>query len=573
MLRKNMKKGLVCLMTGTMLASSLAGCGKTAETGKNVASTEESGVPEITIFKTDNPSIDTTWASVKDSPVVKQIEEKCGIKLNVMGADKDKLQVVMAAGEIPGDIIFVTSKEDVQNLIKGQHILPLDDLVEEYGKDIKEVESRLAISRDYYSNGTGQLYTLPSNVGLEGHEYGIYHSIYRLRWDWYTELGYPEIKNTDDLIEVWSQMQQNHPTTEDGKPVYAISNCNDSLEYYSWTAYANTYGIAESGNVLFDMHNVTDMYPKFSENSEYWEAMKFYNKVNRAGLLDPDSFTQTYDDFVAKINNGQVMGPTASWLVMPFNTAQYNKENTSIAGIEAIPVEGTSVHTNVDLKFGFDGQLMCINKKSKNPEKAMELLNYLFSYEGSRLIKSGVKGEHWDIIDGVAQFTPEMTEIIKKGGEEYQNTGVGFFEHLAGYGHGVIDPEDGEPMQLLQGQVALKNQNLPVDEDFNKHFGCEYPYQAFENEIKKGTIKDYSDYEYEWRMTIDLVPDEINMIDAKIEDIARKATPKLMLAKDDVEFEAVKAQVIEDVYDAGYETSLAWWMPQLEVAFEKIEQY
>lgn len=576
MFKKNyaLKRGISILTLGAMLFSGIVGCGSNGDGNIQADKPAEDNTPvEITIFKTDNPSIETTWASVKDSPVVKQIEEKCNVKLNMVGGDHDKLQVMMASGEIPGDIIFVTSKEDVQNLIKGQHIVPLDDLVANNAPDIQNVESRIQISKDYYSNGTGQLYTLPSNVGLEGHEYMIYHSIYRVRWDWYKELGYPEIKNTDDLVEVLSQMQQNHPTTDDGKPVYAVSCNSDGFGYYCWSAYASTYGIGESGNVLFDTHDESDIYPKFSEDSPYWDAMEYYYKINQAGLFDPDAFTQTYDDFAAKVNAGQVMAPEASWLVLPFNQAEYAKDNTSIAGILAIPVEGTTVHTNVDLKFGFDAQLMCINKKSENPEKAMEVLNYMFSYEGSRLIKSGVKGEHWDIVDGVAQYTPEMSELLKKGGDELQNTGVNFFEHFAGYSHGVIDPEDGEPMQLQQGQVALKAQNLPVDDDFNAYYNCEYPYQAFENKINEGTIQDFSDYNYEWRMVIDIVPDDIKMIDAKIDDIVNKAAPKLVLAKDDAEFDSVKAQMIEDIYNAGYETSLDWWIPALQKSFEEIEKY
>ncbi|MBS4828870.1 MAG: hypothetical protein KH128_07320 [Firmicutes bacterium] len=203
----------------------------------------------------------------------------------------------------------------------------------------------------------------------------------------------------------------------------------------------------------------------------------------------------------------------------------------------------------------------------------MEVLNYLFSYEGSRLLRSGVKGVHWDVIDGVAQFTPEMNEILKKGGEELQKTGVDFFEQMSGYGQGVVNPEDGEPIKLQQGQVALKSQNLPVDDDFNEYYNCDYPYQAFENKIKEGKIKDFSDYDYEWRMVIDIEPEEIKMISAKIDDIVNKGQPKLILAKDDAEFESVKAQMIEDIYDAGYETYMEWWKPQMEGAFEKIGKY
>lgn len=571
--KEALKKGICILTMGAMMLSGAAGCGSENADSQPDGTAGAQETAEITIFKANNPSIDTTWATVKDSPVVKQIEEKCGVKLNVVGGDHDKLQVTMASGEIPGDIIFVESKDDVQNLIKGNHIMPLDELVAEYGPDIQEVESRIQISKDYYSNGTGQLYTLPSNVGNEGHEYMIYHSIFRTRWDWYKEMGYPEVKNTDDMLDVLSQMQKEHPETEDGKKVYGISCSSDTVNYYTWGAYSSTFGIGEGGGFLFDIHDVSNMYPKFSEDSRFWEAMKYYYEANQRGLFDPDAFTQTFDDFTAKINAGQVMSPTASWLVTPFNQAEYTKDSSSIVGIEAIPVDGTTVHTNINYKFGFDGQLMCINRKSEHPEKAMEVLNYLFSYEGSRLLRSGVKGIHWDVIDGVAQFTPEMNEILKKGGEELQKTGVDFFEQMSGYGQGVVNPEDGEPIKLQQGQVALKSQNLPVDDDFNEYYNCDYPYQAFENKIKEGKIKDFSDYDYEWRMVIDIEPEEIKMISAKIDDIVNKGQPKLILAKDDAEFESVKAQMIEDIYDAGYETYMEWWKPQMEGAFEKIGKY
>ena len=567
------RKGICILMMGTILLAGLSGCGSKTAVEQEAEVKEEVQVPEITIFKANNPSLDTTWALVKDSPVVKQIEEKCGVKLNVAGGDHDKLQVTMASGEIPGDIIFVESKDDVQNLIKGNHIMALDDLVAEYGADIQEMESRIRISKDYYSNGTGDLYTLPSNVGNEGHEYMIYHSVFRTRWDWYKEMGYPEVNNTDDMLEVLSQMQQAHPETEDGKKVYGISCSSDTTNYYTWGAYSSTFGLGEGGGFLFDIHDVTDMNPKFAKDSRFWEAMRYYYKANQLGLFDPDAFTQTYDDFTAKINAGQIMSPTASWLVTPFNQAAYAKDSAGITGIEAIPVDGTTVHTNISYKFGFEGQLMCINKKSEHPQKAMEVLNYLFSHEGSRLLRSGVKGVHWDVIDGVAQFTPEMNETLKKGGEELQKTGVDFFEQMSGYGQGVVHPEDGEPIKLQQGQIALKSQNLPVDDDFNQYYNCDYPYQAFDNKIKEGKIKDFSDYDYEWRMVIDIEPEEIKMISAKIDDIVNKGQPKLILAKDDAEFESVKAQMIEDLDNAGYETYMEWRRPQIEGAFEKIGQY
>ena len=103
MFKKNyaLKRGISILTLGAMLFSGMIGCGNKAEGDPQTDKPAESNTPvEITIFKTDNPSIETTWASVKNSPVVKQIEEKCNVKLNMVGGDHDKLQVMMASGEI-----------------------------------------------------------------------------------------------------------------------------------------------------------------------------------------------------------------------------------------------------------------------------------------------------------------------------------------------------------------------------------------------------------------------------------------------------------------------------------------
>ena len=44
-----------------------------------------------------------------------------------------------------------------------------------------------------------------------------------LRWDLYKELGYPEIKNLDDMVDVLAQMKELCPTDDNGKTTYGVS--------------------------------------------------------------------------------------------------------------------------------------------------------------------------------------------------------------------------------------------------------------------------------------------------------------------------------------------------------------
>lgn len=48
-----------------------------------------------------------------------------------------------------------------------------------------------------------------------------------VRWDLYKELGYPEIKNLDDMVEVLAQMKEICPKDDNGKTTYGVSLFND----------------------------------------------------------------------------------------------------------------------------------------------------------------------------------------------------------------------------------------------------------------------------------------------------------------------------------------------------------
>ena len=84
----------------------------------------------------------------------------------------------------------------------------------------------VAFSRKYWSNGEDKLYFLPVQVGPDTAE--IEHAIGPVvRWDYYKELGCPETNNIDEYLQVLKDMQDAHPTTEDGKKVYAVSMVAD----------------------------------------------------------------------------------------------------------------------------------------------------------------------------------------------------------------------------------------------------------------------------------------------------------------------------------------------------------
>ncbi|NLO85979.1 MAG: ABC transporter substrate-binding protein, partial [Clostridiales bacterium] len=60
-----------------------------------------------------------------------------------------------------------------------------------------------------------------------------------------------------------------------------------------------------------------------------------------------------------------------------------------------------------------------ISRNCKDPQKAIEMVTYMMSEEGQKLIALGIEGEHYTMVDGKAVLTPTTQELIKNSYETY----------------------------------------------------------------------------------------------------------------------------------------------------------
>ena len=126
------------------------------------------------------------------------------------------------------------------------------------------------------------------------------------RWDYYYELGCPEIKNMDDMLKVSKQMQDNHPLSDSGKPAYAFSLFPDWDGKWLATAskYCIMYGYGGStGYILFNS-DASKSFTLEDEDGMYYKVIEMFYKANQMGILDPDSSTQSFDELTAKVKDG-----------------------------------------------------------------------------------------------------------------------------------------------------------------------------------------------------------------------------------------------------------------------------
>jgi hypothetical protein len=242
------------------------------------------------------------------------------------------------------------------------------------------------------------------------------HSAYA-RYDIYQAIGSPKISSEDDFLNVLKQMQEYQQTKiGDSGKVYAFSMNIDwgLMEPYSQSYSAGVWNSFYSDNPL-GIRNV-DTFEReklgaVSPDSKFWDQWKYFNKAWRMGLLDPESFTQKFDQVIAKVNKGLVISSFTGFAPDP-------KLNGELAGFYVLPgVYAMDRLVSRAQPAGTTWESRCIATTCKYPERAMQWLDYLASDEGSRIAVNGPKGIDWDVVDGKPQLIGEALAAQKAGGD------------------------------------------------------------------------------------------------------------------------------------------------------------
>ena len=466
--------------------------------------------------------------------------------------------MLLAGGDLPGIVNsnYGDLGVDAQALLQSGQLLALDDLIEEHAPNIKEkFADAIEYSKEFLSND-GKLYYLPVQINKATDTKVVDRSGANLalytRYDLYKEIGSPEIKSTDDYLEALKAMQDAEPETENGNKTYAISGWSD-WGLWMWTIpYQAMSGVTNwSYGMCYDMVNKEPLATYYSE--PFWNCMEFYNKAYNMGILDPEIFTQKYDNYMDKLKNGQTFVTYANWLYNTANDA-YAAAGTPEKGFEIVP-------TGLDYMYGaYEGDKpfgwaqdypLALTKNCEDPVKAIEMIDYLFSEEGARLLNSGVEGVHWEVVDGVPQMTKEYRDGVAANATYAQSEGFAYTK-LSGLSSSQI-LSDGYPASLLKAAEEVKKSTTKIDEIFIADSGvadAKYPGQVIESKIASG--------EYKLSTEVDLTPnlikepsDETKNLSAQVDEYVKVGVADVIMS-DPKDFDAKKDAFIQSVEDKGY---------------------
>lgn len=482
-----MKKKLVSIMLcGAMAASLLAGCGgddKAADTGSKDGNYEEF----ITVDVYDEFA---NYQGTQSGWFAKIVKDKFNMELNIIapnvaGGGQTLYQTRSAAGEL-GDLVLINTSNGKLNdvveaglVMDATELMEGKDIVENYGDAIAVTNEGLAEEGMYaFPNSVSSDAATEPSEGLEP-TFGPY-----IRWDYYKQLGYPEMKNMDDLLDVLEDMQAMAREQEGSDDIYAISLFKDWDDNMMNNAKQPCcmYGYDEVGFVLLSADG-TEKQSIIDDDSIYVDVLNFFYEANQRGLVDPDSTTQNYDTWSAKYTNGKVLYCPWPWVGQNlFNTAE-NKEAGK--GFMFAPVEDMKIFSYGSCPEGNSTQIIAIGSNAEDPQRMADFIDWLYSPEGIRLNgqangAAGIEGLTWEMNE---EGKPQLTDFGRQAlpmndaevPEEYG--GGNWKDGVSALNFKTvnledIDPATGEAYDYLTWETTIANNQTPLDLDWAEHMGA-----------------------------------------------------------------------------------------------------
>lgn len=324
------------------------------------------------------------------------LKDKFNVEINIIKDEEGIYETRMERGFLGDIVVWGSNGKEYKQAIKNGMLFDWEseDLVKNYGKYIYEnLQPALEANREI--NGNGKIYGIGHNVAPSAEEHENTSYTWDIRWDLYNQLGRPEVKDLDDLYNLLVEMKKICPTDENGNPTYAFSLWPDwdgSMVMYVKAFATAYYGYDEHGIGLYDPET-GEFYDALAENGPYITSLKFFNKLYRAGLVDPNSSSQTYEDMSQKLAAGGIFMSIFDYAgSMGYNSDDHIAQNKMM--LPLVPKDARIMAYGMSVYGG--NRIWTIGAHTRYPELCMEIINWLYTPEGTMYNLYGAQGLIWD---------------------------------------------------------------------------------------------------------------------------------------------------------------------------------
>ncbi len=428
MLKKFASAALIAAMTCTMFTGCGGGSGSSdsgsTDSGSESTSTEstestdsgdsgDSGssgdVKEFTAF------FAVPGSEINDDNEVQQmIAEKTGCKVKetwLTGQTAEEaIGTLIAGGEYPD---FIEGGNGSVQLYEAGALVALDDYIEKY-PNIKEFFTEQ--EWDSLRQDDGHIYWIPQFSDIYGEERECTHNdeafwIQTRVLEW---AGYPKIETMDEYFDLIEKYYKENPKMEDGTDIIPYTILCQEWRYFCLeNAGEFLDGYPNDGSVIVDPDKLQIVdYNTTPTTKKYFQKL---NEEYKKGIVDPESFTQTYDEYIAKLSTGRVLGMIDQWWDFAY-TAEDALKSAGLddKGCQYVPLPIT-IEKGMKNQWHNSGGVvnvssgLAITTSCKDVDAAMKFVNDLLEQDVHNLRFWGVEGTDYLVDDdGMFYRTKEM---------------------------------------------------------------------------------------------------------------------------------------------------------------------
>lgn len=473
-----------------------------------------------------------------DNKIYKLIQKELGVtlKFEFLVGDIDQKLGVMIAGEDYPDIITGHTR-----LINAGALIPLEDLIKKNCPTLwKHYEPYLNMVKE---PSDGHFYIMPN--------YGRYYGEYRATDFWgpafyiqkavLKEFGYPKVKTLDQYFDLIEKYKAKYPEI-DGMPTIGFE-----ILGYSWRNWGlknppqHLIGHPNDGGVVVDYFGKTYKAEIFADKDYAKRYYKKLNEMNAKGLIDRETFTLTYDQYMAKMSSGRVLGTfDQKWNFNNANTSLIMQKKYERTYAPTTPVFDPKTtkdwymdRTVLNLNNGF-----AITKKCKDPVRFLKFLDALLSEKWQKILQWGIKGEDY-LVDQKGIFYRNEKQRAEQNDLTWQ---------LANRAQTIIDYAPKMEGTFKDGNATSAGIQPGEFYDslnsFDKEFLAGYKYKTWADFFSPPPPNPIPYPAWQINL-VDGTPAKIT--DTKLNDLAMKYLPKAILA-DPADFDKVWDEYVTEIH-------------------------
>lgn len=332
----------------------------------------------------------------EDNVILSEFEKRLGFNIDYIWKPAEnyatQCAVVVASGEYPDMMEYwcTSYPEEITQMAEDGIIMPLNNLLEEYGQNILSVFPE----DQYVKDEDGTVWAIPTRNCEIGTD-----ALYIVREDWLANVGMDTPETLDELYEVLVAFRDkdangNGGPTDEIPWGYAASGVGTSDPLML---------ITTAFDVLLGWNDVDGELVYYIEMPAFKDALAYMRKLYQEGLLEPEYTVLTRDTYMEK-KNANRYGVEGWWFTeldpaVSTWSSDFFKSNPDATfdminwfeGPDGVRAFAANYQTPAAVIF----------KDSENAAECVQYLDYLVSEDGYNLAVMGIEGEHWNMVDGV----------------------------------------------------------------------------------------------------------------------------------------------------------------------------